>query len=744
MSAPPSPPAWSTLGLYATDPDVSRLAAGPLVAARPTSINGVRCRYISDDATLADLVSACAEMRREWVIPVGSTPTPAHTEIGIRDQAVVAINAARSASPVLHQSPRSDDLHDLFREWPPTPLSTSRCAPPRLKPDAFTVLHRRGCHRCTLARPDPACPGTMLSHWWSYGVTFHLTSVPSVRVMHNYDDPGTADVLNQDWKELMRNGDIEPCSESSVEAVLPRFVVENSRHTVTWDSGDASVAHRADTSLVDLSSGNLVKRARLVTTIKQRCVIDGGLHKTAFYRVRYRHPTVFEVADAIPAGWFVATADIQNCFYEWSCDKVSRRAMGVTNGNQLARYTRPAFGISLSPACICLLTAGIADILRNVFGIPVVITYVDDFAVAAPTRHLCALALTVTTRLLDVLGLRYRKEKLGFPSQRGVFLGVMLDTPRRSLAVAQGKLLAMVVLTRDILRQAESTRGFLPAKQVRSWLGKLTWASRLFVLARPFVRMIWSASASLRRKLSYCGRRIRATNLSCQDKAVVLRYGRPLLRILQRPWNCRTAIRNPDRVLRVTVDAGDYGLGCIVDGRVCWKRAPAKHWLAHSSTWREVVATIAVLTAFRAECTKRLVEIVYDNASAALAVTRLSSGSHSINQLLAEIARLSVELDCAVVCSWADRSHNTAADSISKAKSLTDVRDVIHRLSVTSGVKHELVPSAPWPTELRYALNSNPTAAQDVEPEGSLDGACDCSSTAANWGALDRVLETLR
>lgn len=255
-----------------------------------------------------------------------------------------------------------------------------------------------------------------------------------------------------------------------------------------------------------------------------------------------------------------------------------------------------------------------------------------------------ALALTVTTRLFDVLGLRYRKDKLGLPSQRGVFLGVLFDTPRRSLAVAHGKLMAMVLVTRDILQRSDHTTGRVLARQIIAANSELV---RQTDLGKSVVR----AGAAIRTNDVVCKR-------VASQEAVLLRQAYPRYRsqssgqrcdthirpstatILQRPWTVRTAIRNADSACRlwVRVDAGDFALGAIVGRKICWMRAPAKHWLSHSSTWREVVDTLATVTTFREECTGRVVEIVYDNVSAALAVTRLSPRSHYINQLLAEIS----------------------------------------------------------------------------------------------------------
>ena len=106
MSAPPSPPAWSTLGLYATDPDVSRLAAGPLVAARPideaiSSAGGVLFEALDDGLMCEGLPGVfCAGEMLDWEAPTGGYLLTACLSSGYRaGQGVMAwLRTAREAA----------------------------------------------------------------------------------------------------------------------------------------------------------------------------------------------------------------------------------------------------------------------------------------------------------------------------------------------------------------------------------------------------------------------------------------------------------------------------------------------------------------------------------------------------------------------------------------------------------------------------------------------------------------------
>ena len=98
----------------------------------------------------------------------------------------------------------------------------------------------------------------------------------------------------------------------------------------------------------------------------------------------------------------------------------------------------------------------------------------------------CQAAFDSLLSLLQNLGFRFNWKKVVYPTQRLVFLGVLLDTVQCSMSLLEVKLVALKsYLVEFSLRHRVSER------QLHVLARKLNWACRIVYGGWAFLRRIW-------------------------------------------------------------------------------------------------------------------------------------------------------------------------------------------------------------------------------------------------------------
>ena len=145
------------------------------------------------------------------------------------------------------------------------------------------------------------------------------------------------------------------------------------------------------------------------------------------------------------------------------------------------------FGLRSSPAIFNSEADAVEWILVNKFSITALLHYLDDYL------NVAGLSLPVATKqlsiILDVfryLGIPIATDKTLGPSQVLPFLGVELDAILFEARLPADKLREIQDLLQQLLGANHTTYGFL-----ETFLGKLSFASRVVVPGRTFTRRLW-------------------------------------------------------------------------------------------------------------------------------------------------------------------------------------------------------------------------------------------------------------
>ena len=146
--------------------------------------------------------------------------------------------------------------------------------------------------------------------------------------------------------------------------------------------------------------------------------------------------------------------------------------------------TKLPFGGRRSPEIFNRLTQAVRHIMARK-GFNSMVVYLDDFLIIGETKEACQAAYEALLSLLHNLGFRINWKKVVYPTQRLVFLGVLLDTVQCSMSLPEDKLEALRSYLLEFSLRCRASK-----RQLQALTGKLNWACRVVYWGRTFVRRI--------------------------------------------------------------------------------------------------------------------------------------------------------------------------------------------------------------------------------------------------------------
>ena len=302
-------------------------------------------------------------------------------------------------------------------------------------------------------------------------------------------------------------------------------------------------------------------------------------------------------------------------------------------------------------------------------------------------------------RFFDMYGLEYSAKKNVWPSQRGEYLGVELDTARCEASVtaeraaryvrAIGALLEELRERGDVGRRAlASVTGKLifasaVAPELRSMLAPCYWAQQAFVGA-PDGGAEWAPWVRVRLDGAAVRALEAAAGLLADPSRLRRRWYPHEDRELAGFWRGRVrdshadmdaAHRTADGVVVITGDAsGDQGAAVTVvrleegERRAVWRYAEEDSAPAQSSNWRELDTVVRPLEMWGAELAGQRVLVRTDNTTARAVVNRRGTNSANLLPLSERLAAVCRRHDLDVAAVHIPGEQNTLADGLSRMR----------------------------------------------------------------------------
>lgn len=212
-----------------------------------------------------------------------------------------------------------------------------------------------------------------------------------------------------------------------------------------------------------------------------------------------QYDTVDQATRLLTPGGFMAKIDLHSAYRSVPIHRECYDGTGLKwtfAGQDKPTYlidSRLPFGASMSPGVFQRLTSSVQRMMRR-RGYEVLV-YLDDFLILGATAEKCYSAFNALVSLLDSLGFTINWGKVIYPCQKLVFLGVVIDSVNRTLALPDNKLQNLRLLLQTWRRKKRATK-----QELQQLLGKLNWAARVIKSGRTFVRRLIDLMCSVKRK----------------------------------------------------------------------------------------------------------------------------------------------------------------------------------------------------------------------------------------------------
>jgi hypothetical protein len=154
---------------------------------------------------------------------------------------------------------------------------------------------------------------------------------------------------------------------------------------------------------------------------------------------------------------------------------------------------RLPFGAKRSPMIFHRLTQSVRRIMANK-GFDGIVVYLDDFLIVSETKEGCRQAFSTLLSLLRQLGFHINWKKVVDPTHCITFLGIKLDSIRRTTELPSDKLTEFHDLITDFSKRKRASK-----KNLQSLAGKLNWACQVVRGGRTYLRRVLDTINSLKK-----------------------------------------------------------------------------------------------------------------------------------------------------------------------------------------------------------------------------------------------------
>lgn len=328
------------------------------------------------------------------------------------------------------------------------------------------------------------------------------------------------------------------------------------------------------------------------------------------------------------------------------------------------------FGLAVAPRIFNKISSAISRMIsRRGFSI---VSYLDDFLVAAPTFAECEFAKQTLIILLISLGFEVKWEKVQEPSTRVKFLGLIIDFVHRRLELPLDKLAKLTETATQL-----SLRNKITKKELQHFLGFASFASRAVYGARTFSRLIIDVMSSL----TESSHRTRVTRVLRQEFSWWAEFSGAFNGLVPCPLGLR------QRTAKITTDASLSGFAATMSLKwlagswddivlppffpesmaACWLPAPLiDDNIRENINFLELVAAAVAILSWAPELAGTAVVIESDNSATISYLNRGTSRNSCVLMWLRLIFYASLEFDFRVSAKHCPGILNIAADALSR------------------------------------------------------------------------------
>ena len=225
---------------------------------------------------------------------------------------------------------------------------------------------------------------------------------------------------------------------------------------------------------------------------------EGGCLNSYASVTHFKYETVDDATKLITPNSYLAKVDLRSAYRSVPLHPDCFNATGLqwSFTPDVTTYmvdTRLPFGASLSCAIFQRITNSVTRMMSK-RGYTV-ISYLDDFLLVSPDKETCTHAYHTLLNLLHRLGFTINEDKIVPPTQELTFLGIVINSKDRTLALPERKLQELRESLYSWLDKRKVTK-----HELQKLIGKLNWAARVIRGGRTFLRRLIDLMGKLRSK----------------------------------------------------------------------------------------------------------------------------------------------------------------------------------------------------------------------------------------------------
>ena len=375
--------------------------------------------------------------------------------------------------------------------------------------------------------------------------------------------------------------------------------------------------------------------------------------------IKFRMTTIPEVRRWIRKDFFFTSLDLQDAYFSIPLHDSAGRFVRFVWRGICYEFSVIMFGLGASPRVFTKTLKVVVKYLRVTFDI-LILAYLDDFLIQAPTYEQCLLNTELAVLVFQCLGfeVNYSKSCM-IPSQQIEHLGFLWDSVRMEISLPSVKRQKIVDQSQSFLAMGGCT-----ADQLRSFLGRLESVRAVTAQAPLHYRALQYLLQPLR-KGSWRGQRFipltRASRMDLEWWVHVFPLEQHQVSTL-----CRR-----DITLTIKADAsGNFGWGGHSSrGEFCqgqWSAQQVRSHINRKEIWAGHFSLDKMMVS------GDHVQLSLDSMTAVSFINRMG-GTRSLPLCLAAMELWDIVLSrgCWVTAVWLSRDENQLSDMLSKTRVAT-------------------------------------------------------------------------
>lgn len=368
-------------------------------------------------------------------------------------------------------------------------------------------------------------------------------------------------------------------------------------------------------------------------------------------RSTFKQEDIRTVASIVEPKDYLTSVDLKDGFYHIRVHDQDQHFLSFQFQGQYYSYTVLPFGFCLSPYFFAKTLRPVVKYLRQL-GVRMSL-YVDDFFICAKVKYITDYTDLVLNTLED-LGLHVNYEKSSLqPSQQLDYLGYSIDTSGQYPVV-----------------RAQKNRVIRIKRQIRSVLKQGKASARVIAkVAGLCVSVAWAVSPGklfLRHLYGLLTTKSSWSDLLYLNSNCIQELEWWLNAIDE--WNFREVRPRPIDV-QLETDASHLGWGARI-GELEAKGDWNKRVACQSSNYRELLAILLALIAFKSVLKGLHVQILSDNVTAGAYINNKGGPVPSLSQVAVAVWSVATEYGILISCKHIAGVNNTVADRLSRTPDL--------------------------------------------------------------------------